>query len=297
MASKRSSLAGSLRCRGRRTALLPGNKAQARLPLLLLSNAEARGRAAEQPYVLTLIVYERERRALGSFLAPSAHGAASCSSRRRRRCRCCRRRRRPESLPAQLRPPGSASEPPGTVTAGAGRAGKAGERGLRGVGLRPRVSAPEGPCGLRDPGERLRGARDGEAAGERRRRRRRRPPRLARPPLPRCTPYHDRSPARQAAGMGDMEGTVAASSARREGLRRPRPPRGGARARGDRAAAGRRPLPGAHPVPVGDEEGRVATSTSPATVSWLPTVFLEENMLADGRMEGRAASTARLLRG
>lgn len=48
------------------------------------------------PYVLTLIVYERERRALGSFLAPSALGAASCSS-----------RRRPESLPAQLRPPGS----------------------------------------------------------------------------------------------------------------------------------------------------------------------------------------------
>ena len=32
--------------------------------------------------MLTLIVYERERRALGSFLAPSARGATSRSSRR-----------------------------------------------------------------------------------------------------------------------------------------------------------------------------------------------------------------------
>lgn len=147
--------------------------------------------------MLTLIVYERERRALGSFLAPSARGAASRSSRRRRR--------RPESLPAQLRPPGSASEPPGTVTARAGRTGRVGERGLRGVGLRPRVSAFEGPCGLRDPGERLRGARDGEAAGERRRKRRR--PRrgrpwLPRPPLPRCTPPPPRGEPREA-GRGD----------------------------------------------------------------------------------------------
>lgn len=44
------------------------------------------------------------------------------------------------------------------------------------------------------------------------------------------------------------------------------------------------------------EEG-VATSTSPATVSQASPVFLEENVLADGRMEGRAASTARVLRG
>lgn len=91
----------------------------------------------ERPYVLTLIVYERERRALGSLLAPSARGAASRSSRRRRR-------RRPESLPAQLRPPGSASEPPGTVTAGPGRVGDRDLRGVcvciyRGVGGR-------GPC-------------------------------------------------------------------------------------------------------------------------------------------------------
>lgn len=53
--------------------------------------------------MLTLIVYEREQRALGSFLAPSARGAASCSS-----------RRFPESLSAQLRPPGSPCWPPVT---------------------------------------------------------------------------------------------------------------------------------------------------------------------------------------
>lgn len=89
------------------------------------------------PYVLTLIVYERERRALGSFLAPSARGAASCSS-----------RRRPESLPAQLRPPGSPCSPP--VTDG-GLKGK-GERRIsqaacaegRGRGMRVRASGLRG---------------------------------------------------------------------------------------------------------------------------------------------------------
>lgn len=115
----------------------------------------------ERPYVLTLIVYERERRALGSLLAPSARGAASRSSRRRRR-------RRPESLPAQLRPPGSASEPPGTVTAGPGRVGGSGPAGCVCVCIsgcrRPRAVLRWGPCGLGDPG-RLRGARDSEAEG------------------------------------------------------------------------------------------------------------------------------------
>lgn len=271
MASRRPPLAGSLRSRGRRTALLPGNKAQARLPLPLLGNAEARGRAAEQPYVLTLIVYERERRALGSFLAPSARGAASRSSRRRRR--------RPESLPAQLRPPGSASESPGTVTAGTGMAG---ERGLPGVGLRPWVSAPEGPCGLRDPGERrrLRGARDGEAAGERRRRPRRGAPR---PPRPRCTPPRG-DPGE--AGRGD-------GGHGRNGGREFRPQGGAAQAAASaRRSSGtwgprhRRPETpvGAHPTSLG-VGGGVARSTSPPTVSLAPSVFLEENVLADGRME------------
>lgn len=48
-------------------------------PTALLGDGEARRRAAERPYVLTLIVYERERRALGSLLALSARGTASSS--------------------------------------------------------------------------------------------------------------------------------------------------------------------------------------------------------------------------
>lgn len=188
----------------------------------------------ERPYVLTLIVYERERRALGSLLAPSARGAASRSSRRRRR-------RRPESLPAQLRPPGSASEPPGTVTAGPGRVGGSGPAGCVCVCIsgcrRPRAVLRWGPCGLGDPG-RLRGARDSEAEGgaaaaggghaaER----------MGRPGR-RCpgVPSHPPTPARSRAsrprgwGGGGWKRTVAASSARGEGgmgLRRPRPLRSG----------------------------------------------------------------------
>lgn len=89
--------------RGRRTVLLLCNPPWARLPLALLGAGEAGGGRRSGPYVLTLIVYERERRAPGSFLAPSARGAASCSS-----------RRFPESLPAQLQPPRSPCSPPVT---------------------------------------------------------------------------------------------------------------------------------------------------------------------------------------
>ena len=54
------------------------------------------------PCVLTLIVYERERRALGSFLAPSARGAASCSSRHLRVTACAARAARLPALATDI---------------------------------------------------------------------------------------------------------------------------------------------------------------------------------------------------
>lgn len=172
--------------------------------------------------MLTLIVYERERRALGSFLAPSARGAASCSS------RCRRRRRRPESLPAQLRPPGSASEPPRTVTAGG--PGGPGGGDLRGVGLRPRgersgaAMRPEGPRGA--PAAAGRAGRRGRGRAEEEEEEEEATPRgaLGRPAASASVePTARATPARRAAGMGGHgRNGGRASSARREGLRRPR---------------------------------------------------------------------------
>lgn len=111
------------------------------------------------------------------------------------------------------------------------------------------MSAPERPCGLRDPGERrrLRGARDGEAAGERRRRRRPRrgAPWVARPPLPRWSPPRGQPRRGGPRGWGTWKERWPREFRPQGGaVQAARPRRAGAGARGDRAAGGRRPLPG-----------------------------------------------------
>ena len=122
--------------------------------------------------MLTLIVYERERRALGSFLAPSARGAASCSS-----------RRRPESLPAQLGPLGSPRSPPVTGWGPTEKGGTWRPRaarvsgGVRGLGTASGASGAvrggrsPSRCGSRDPaggeGPRLGRCFPGEPTGRR----------------------------------------------------------------------------------------------------------------------------------